>query len=182
MFHLIVKRILWMFPTLLVISVISFLLIQLPPGDYLTAYISALEETGETFDADLVDALRQRYNLDDPIYVQYWRWVRGLLKGNFGMSFEWNRPVSELIFERLFLTVAISISTLVFVYTLAIPIGIYSATHQYSWGDYGLTFVGFIGLATPNFLLALILLYFANVWFGTSIGGLMDPIYIDQQW
>ena len=108
MFHLIVKRILWMFPTLLVISIISFLLIQLPPGDYLTAYISALEETGETVDADLVDALRQRYNLDDPIYVQYWRWMRGLLKGNFGMSFEWNRPVSELIFERLFFLAALS--------------------------------------------------------------------------
>ena len=182
MFHLIVKRILWMFPTLLVISVISFLLIQLPPGDYLTAYISALEETGETVDADLVDALRQRYNLDDPIYVQYWRWMRGLLKGNFGMSFEWNRPVSELIFERLFLTVAISISTLVFVYTLAIPIGIYSAVNQYSLGDYTFTLIGFVGLAIPNFLFALILMFVSDALLGWSVGGLFSPSYQNAPW
>ena len=182
MFHLIVKRILWMFPTLLVISVISFLLIQLPPGDYLTAYISALEETGETVDADLVDALRQRYNLDDPIYVQYWRWMRGLLKGNFGMSFEWNRPVSELIFERLFLTVAISISTLVFVYTLAIPIGIYSAVNQYSLGDYTFTLIGFVGLAIPNFLFALILMFVSDALLGLSVGGLFSPSYQNAPW
>ena len=182
MFHLIVKRILWMFPTLLVISIISFLLIQLPPGDYLTAYISALEETGETVDADLVDALRQRYNLDDPIYVQYWRWMRGLLKGNFGMSFEWNRPVSELIFERLFLTVAISISTLVFVYTLAIPIGIYSAVNQYSLGDYTFTLIGFVGLAIPNFLFALILMFVSDALLGWSVGGLFSPSYQNAPW
>ena len=115
-----------------------------------------MEETGETVDTDLVNALRQRYNLDDPIYVQYWRWMRGLLKCNFGMSFEWNRPVSELIFERLFLTVTMSISTLVFVYTLAIPIGIYSAVNQYSLGYYTFTLIGFVGLAIPNFLFALI--------------------------
>ncbi len=182
MFHLIIKRILWMFPTLLVISVISFLLIQLPPGDYLTAYISALEETGETVDADLVDALRQRYSLDDPIYVQYWRWMRGLLKGNFGMSFEWNRPVNELIFERLLLTVTISISTLFFVYALAIPVGIYSAVNQYSWGDYIFTLIGFIGLAIPNFLFALILMFVSDAIFGWSVGGLFSPAYQNAAW
>ena len=182
MFHLIIKRILWMFPTLLVISVISFLLIQLPPGDYLTAYISALEETGETVDADLVDALRQRYSLDDPIYVQYWRWMRGLLKGNFGMSFEWNRPVNELIFERLLLTATISISTLFFVYALAIPVGIYSAVNQYSWGDYSLSFLGFLGLAIPNFLFALILMFVSDAIFGWSVGGLFSPAYQNAAW
>ena len=124
MFNLIIKRILWMIPTLLAISMLSFLLIQLPPGDYLTSYISALEETGETVDAELVEALRKRYSLDDPIYVQYWRWMGGLLRGNFGRSFEWNKTVTELIFERLFLTVTISVTTLLFVYAIAIPLSL----------------------------------------------------------
>ncbi len=159
MFSLIVKRILWMIPTLLAISIISFVIIQLPPGDYLTAYISALGETGETVDADLVEALRNRYNLDEPIYVQYIRWMKGLLKGDLGMSFEWNKPVKDLIFQRLLLTVTISIATLLFVYATAIPIGIYSAVNQYSWGDYTFTFLGFIGLAIPNFLFALVLMF-----------------------
>ena len=144
MFSLIVKRILWMIPTLLTISIISFIIIQLPPGDYLTAYISALGETGETVDAELVEALRNRYNLDEPIYIQYIRWMKGLIKGDLGMSFEWNKPVKELIFQRLLLTVTISIATLLFVYATAIPIGIYSAVNQYSWGDYTFTFLGFI--------------------------------------
>ena len=182
MFNLIIKRILWIIPTLLVISMLSFLLIQLPPGDYLTSYISALEETGETVDAELVEALRKRYSLDDPIYVQYWRWMGGLLRGNFGRSFEWNKPVTELIFERLFLTVTISVTTLLFVYATAIPIGIYSAVNQYSWGDYSFTLIGFIGLAIPNFLFALILMFVSDAIFGLSVGGLFSPEYQNASW
>ena len=156
----ITRRLILMVFVLLLISVIAFAIIQLPPGDYLTAYISALGETGETVDADLVEALRNRYNLDEPIYVQYIRWMKGLLKGDLGMSFEWNKPVKELIFQRLLLTVTISISTLLFVYATAIPIGIYSAVNQYSWGDYTFTFLGFIGLAIPNFFNILISVFF----------------------
>ena len=113
---------------------------------------------------------------------QYGLWVLGMLQGDFGFSFEYQLPVSEVVGDRLFLTLVLNFATIIFIWIIAFPIGIYSATHQYSWGDYGLTFIGFIGLATPNFLLALVLLYLANVWFGTSIGGLMDPEYIGQPW
>jgi peptide/nickel transport system permease protein len=113
---------------------------------------------------------------------QYLTWITGVVQGDFGYSFEFNLPVSDVVGDRLWLSMVLNFSTVIFVYLVAFPIGVYSATHQYSWGDHGLTFLGFIGLATPNFLLALILLYFANVWFGTSIGGLMEPKYIDQPW
>ena len=114
--------------------------------------------------------------------LQYWYWLTGMLQGDFGYSFEYSLPVTEVVGDRLFLTVLISIATILFTWAIAFPIGIYSATHQYSWGDYGLSTLGFLGLATPNFLLALVMLYFANVYFGTSIGGLMDPEYIDAPW
>jgi peptide/nickel transport system permease protein len=171
-----------MIPTLLVISIISFIIIQLPPGDYLTSYIAALEETGETVDAEQVEALRKRYNLDEPIYVQYVKWMGGLLRGDLGMSFEWNRPVKQLIGERILLTVIISIVTLLFTWSIAIPIGIYSAVKQYSPGDYIFTFLGFIGLATPNFLLALIFMYIGYSVFGASAGGLFSPVYQNAPW
>ena len=116
------------------------------------------------------------------MWQQYLVWLKGLLQGDLGYSFEYDLPVSDVVGDRLFLTIIVSIVTIVFTWIIAFPIGIYSATHQYSWGDYGLTFIGFIGLATPNFLLALVMLYLANVYFGTSIGGLMDPEYIDQPW
>jgi len=182
MLNLVLHRILWMVPTLLVISIISFAIIQLPPGDYLTSYIAALEETGETVDAEQVEALRKRYNLDEPIYVQYVKWMGGLLQGNLGMSFEWNRPVKELIGERILLTTIISIVTLLFIWAVAIPIGIYSAVKQYSWGDYTFTLLGFIGLATPNFLLALIFMYIGYSFFGASAGGLFSPAYQNAPW
>lgn len=182
MLHLIFKRILWMIPTLFVISIISFTIIQLPPGDYLTSYIAALEETGETVDAAEVEALRKRYNLDEPVYIQYIKWMGGLLRGDLGMSFEWNRPVKQLIGERILLTIIISIVTLLFTWSLAIPIGIYSAVKQYSIGDYVFTFIGFIGLATPNFLLALIFMYIGYSVFGASAGGLFSPMYQNAPW
>lgn len=171
-----------MIPTLLVISFIVFVIIQLPPGDYLETYIAELESQGESVAPEKIAFLRQEYGLDQPMLVQYWNWVSGFVMGDFGYSFEFDLPVREVIGDRIWLTVLISFVTILFTWLIAFPIGIYSATHQYSWGDYGLSLLGFIGLATPNFLLALIMLYLANVWFGTSIGGLMDPEYLDQPW
>ena len=171
-----------MIPTLFAISIITFVIIQLPPGDYLSTYIAELQSQGENVDIAKIEALRAQYGLDKSMVEQYCFWVLGLLQGDLGFSFEYQLPVSEVVGDRLLLTLILNFTTIIFIWLVSFPIGIYSATHQYSWGDYGLTFVGFIGLATPNFLLALILLYFANVWFGTSIGGLMDPMYIDQPW
>ena len=158
------------------------MIIQLPPGDYLESYISELESQGESIDPQQIEMLRAQYGLDEPFLVQYWSWSTGMLVGDFGYSFEYGLPVTEVVGDRVFLTTVISIFTIIFTWLIAFPIGMYSATHQYSWGDYGLTFLGFLGLATPNFLLALVMLYFANVTFGTSIGGLMDPEYINQDW
>ena len=171
-----------MIPTLFAISIITFVIIQLPPGDYLSTYIAELQSQGENVDIAKIEALRAQYGLDKSMVEQYCFWVLGLLQGDLGFSFEYQLPVSEVVGDRLLLTLILNFTTIIFIWLVSFPIGIYSATNQYSWGDYGLTFIGFIGLATPNFLLALILLYFANVWFGTSIGGLMDPIYIDQPW
>jgi len=171
-----------MIPTLFAISIITFVIIQLPPGDYLSTYIAELQSQGENVDIAKIEALRAQYGLDKSMIEQYWFWVFGLLQGDLGFSFEYQLPVSEVVGDRLLLTLILNFTTILFIWLVSFPIGIYSATHQYSWGDYGLTFIGFIGLATPNFLLALVLLYFANVWFGTSIGGLMDPFYIDQPW
>lgn len=182
MLNLIFKRVLWMIPTMLLISFISFSIIQLPPGDYLTSYIAALSETGETVDEAQAAALRARYNLDQPFMVQYYRWLTGMFKGDLGMSFEWNRPVTELIGERLFLTTTISIVTLLVTWALAIPIGIYSAVKQYSLPDYAFTFLGFIGLATPNFMLALVFMYIGYSVFGVSAGGLFSPLYQNAAW
>ena len=182
MLNMIVKRLLWMLPTMVLISFISFSIIQLPPGDYLTSYIAALGETGETVDEAQAAALRARYNLDQPFMVQYWRWLTGMLQGDMGMSFEWNRPVTELIGERLFLTSVISIATLLMTWALAIPIGIYSAVKQYSLPDYCFTFMGFVGLATPNFLLALVFMYIGYSVFDVSAGGLFSPEYQSADW
>ena len=182
MLNYVIKRVLMMIPTLFVISIIVFVIIQLPPGDYLETYIAELQSQGESVDESKIAFLRQEYGLDKPMSEQYFVWVSGMLVGDYGYSFEYNLPVSEVIGDRMFLTVLISVITIVFTWMIAFPIGIYSATHQYSWGDYGLSFLGFIGLATPNFLLALVMLYLANVYFGTSIGGLMDPDYIGQPW
>ncbi len=175
-------RLLMMIPTLLVISLIVFTIIQLPPGDYLESYIAELQSQGESVDPQKIAFLRQHYGLDRPFYEQYLYWLAGMLHGDFGYSFEYDMPVTDVVGDRLILTVLVSFITILFTWVIAFPIGLYSATHQYSWGDYGLTFIGFIGLATPNFLLALVMLYLANVYFGTSIGGLMDADYLDQPW
>jgi peptide/nickel transport system permease protein len=182
MLDYIVRRILVMIPTLLAISIIVFVIIQLPPGDYLSSYVAELESRGEAVDAGKIQVLREQYGLGKPWYEQYLIWLSGMLVGDFGFSFEYNEPVTEVVGDVLWLTFIVSFSTILFTWAVSFPIGVYSATHQYSWGDYGLTFVGFLGLAVPNFLFALVLMYLANVWFGTSVGGLMDPQYIGKPW
>ncbi len=182
MLFYILKRLFYMLITLFMVSIISFVIIQLPPGDYVTAYAAQAAMSGRTLDQTAMNALRYRYGLDLPIYQQYFKWMWDMLHGDFGMSLTWNRPVNMLLAERLPLTLIISLVTLFFVYALAIPIGIYSATHQYSVGDYSLTVLGFIGLAIPNFLLALILMIFFNKFFNLAIGGLFSPEYLDAPW
>ena len=176
-----IRRILYMILLLWVLTVVSFIIIQLPPGDLVSSIARRLTETGEAADQAMLDGMRKNYGLDQPIYVQYWRWFSNVLQGNFGFSFLLNRRVSEVIGERLALTALVSGSTLIFTFVMAIPIGIYSATHQYKVGDYFFSFMGFIGLATPNFLLALILMM-ALLALGMSPGGLFSPEYMKASW
>ena len=178
----IAQRLLIMIPTLLAISIIVFVIIQAPPGDYLSSYVAELQSQGESVDPQKIAFLRAQYGLDRPLFEQYFVWLTGMLQGDFGYSFEYNLPVTKVVGDRLWLTFIVSFTTILFVWVVSFPIGVYSATHQYSIGDYGLTFLGFIGLATPNFLLALVLLYVANSWFGVSVGGLMAEEYLDQPW
>jgi peptide/nickel transport system permease protein len=182
MFNYLVYRLLIMIPTLLAISVIVFTIIQLPPGDYFTTYIEELRSQGEAVPEDKIKFMMEQYGFDRPLWLQYLYWVGGLLKGDLGYSFEYNLPVSEVVGDRLGLTILVSFATIVFTYIVAFPIGVWSATHQYSMSDYTFTTFGFLGLAMPSFLLALILLYFANVWFGTSVGGLMAPEFVGAPW
>jgi len=162
---------------LLAVSVVAFIVIQLPPGDYLTSHILLLRAQGTTVSEADIAALRKRYDLDLPIYLQYFKWMGKLFHGDLGRSLQFNKPVSELIGERLTLTIVVSLFTLIFTYIIAIPVGIYSATHQYSTGDYIFTTMGFAGLAIPNFLFALILMFLFYKYFGLSVGGLFSPEY-----
>jgi len=179
MLRYILWRITVMIPTLLIISALVFTIIELPPGDYFESYIADLAAQGEDVDMQEIAELRAEYGFDKPPVVRYFYWVAGMTHGDFGYSFEYQLPVSEVVGDRLWLTILVSFFTIIFTWIIAFPIGIYSATHQYSWGDFGLTFVGLIGIAIPNFLFALILMYFANIWFGTSIGHLMDEQYLN---
>ena len=176
----ILRRILLMVPTLLVISALVFTLIELPPGDYFESHMAELEAQGEAVDQKQIEELRQEYGFDRHPVERYFVWLGGLLQGDLGYSFEYELPVNEVVGDRLFLTMLVAFVTIIVTWLIAFPIGIYSATHQYSWGDYGLTFLGLLGIATPNFLLALVLLYLANVFFGTSIGGLMDTEFVNK--
>ncbi|MEC9489502.1 MAG: ABC transporter permease [Halanaerobiales bacterium] len=178
----IIHRLLFMIVTLIVISVISFVIIQLPPGDYLTSYITQLRSMGTEVSQEQIDYLRQQYGLDKPIYVQYFKWMGNFLQGDMGFSFAWNRPVNELVWERLGLTLIISISSLLFTWIVAFPIGIYTALRQHSFSDYFFTFLSFIGVATPNFLLALVLMYVSFKYFGINVGGLFSPQYAEAAW
>ena len=176
------RRILVMIPTLLIISVVVFVIIQLPPGDFLETQIAEMQSRGEAVDPSRIEALRRQYGLDQPLWRQYFGWTFGMLQGDFGQSFEHNRPVSELIGQRMLLTLVVTSATIIFIWVVSFAIGTYTATRQYGLGDNFATFMGYIGLATPNFLLALILMYFANVWFDVSIGGIMDDRFLNQPW
>ena len=179
----IVKRILLMIPTMFGISIISFFIIQLPPGDYLTSVLAMMSDSGQAVDPAEIARMRAVYGLDDPIIVQYWKWISGiLLRGDFGYSFEWGRPVSELIWGRMGATLGVSVAALLFVWAVSLPIGIYSAVRRHSIGDHVFTFLGFLGLAIPNFILALTLMFVSYKYFGQSVGGLFSPEYVDAPW
>jgi len=183
MLQFIARRVLLMIPTLFAISVVTFIIIQLPPGDFFTTYISNLAAMGETVDQTVVEAIKQEYGFGQPIYVQYGKWIFKIVtQGDFGRSFQRGRPVTELIGDRLALTVALSLFALLITWIIAFPIGIYSAVRQYSIGDYLFTFLGFIGLAVPSFLVALVLMYVAFRYLNQSVGGLFSPEFTDAPW
>jgi peptide/nickel transport system permease protein len=186
-----IRRVLIMIPTLLVISFVTFSIIKLPPGDFLSNQIAELRSQGDKAALEKVEFLRKQYGLDKSFLEQYAVWVglwptergfSGLLQGDWGWSFEHDLPVNEVIGDRMLLSFMLNFTVVLFTWAVAFPIGVYAATHQYSWGDHGLTLLGYVGLATPNFLFALVLMYFANVEFGLAIGGIMDPEYLDKPW
>ncbi len=178
----IIRRTLWAIPFMFAASIVAFALITLPPGDYVTTFAQTLSQSGDVVDEARLQALRERYGLDQPFIVQYWRWIGGVLQGDFGISFEWQQPVSTLIWERLGLSFMLEISTLIFAWSVALPIGIYSAVKKYSIGDYVASVIGFIGLAVPNFLIALVLMYIAVVYFGSDVSGLFSPPFRNAPW
>src|ERR1051325_7196779 len=186
-----IRRILIMIPTLLVISFVTFSIIKLPPGDFLSNQIAELKSQGDNAALEKVEFLRKQYGLDKPFLQQYAVWIgiwptergfSGLIQGDWGWSFEYDLPVGQVVGDRMVLSFIMNFSVILFTWAVAFPIGVYAATHQYSWGDHGLTLLGYVGLATPNFLLALVLMYLANVKFGLSVGGIMDPEYLGEPW
>jgi peptide/nickel transport system permease protein len=183
MLNYISYRVLQLIPLLIAISIIVFVIIQLPPGDFLSQYIVQMQQAGTALSESTVINLQQQYGLDKSLIIQYVIWIKNiLLHGDLGRSFQWDQPVVDVIGPRLALTVVISLISLVFVWVIAIPIGIYSATHQYSALDYVFTFIGFIGLAMPGFLIALIIVYFIFAQTGVSITGLFSPQFVDAPW
>ncbi len=182
MIAFLVRRVLMAVVTIWAVTVLSFLIIQLPPGDYVTSYIAQMSLSGGIVTEADVIALRQQYGLDQPIYIQYIKWMQQVLRGNFGMAMEWGRPVLDVIGDRIWLTMIVSAAAIVLTWGLALPIGIYSAVKQYSFGDYLFTFIGFIGIAIPSFMLALILMYIGFRYFDANIGGLFSPEYLEAPW
>lgn len=183
MIYYLLRRIIYMVVTIFFVSIVAFILIQLPPGNYLDTYIGQLQSEGTQVSQADIASLTVQYGLNQPIYTQYTKWIVGIItRGDFGFSFEWNVPVSSLIWGRIGLTAVIALITLIFTFALAIPIGIYSALHRYTAGDIGFTVVGYVGLATPNFLLALILMYLGYKYFGLSAGGLFSQHYLNAPW
>ncbi len=182
MLSFVIRRVLIMIPTLLVISIISFIIIELPPGDFASATIAQQQALTGEFDTEAIQALRARYGLDQPIPVRYFRWITNFVRGDFGHSMFWGAPVTRVVGDRLSLTVVVSFTSLVFAWAIAIPVGLYSAVKQYSIGDYVFTFLGFIGLAIPNFMLALVLMYVNSQFFGGSVGGLFSNEFVNAPW
>src|ERR1700747_3549530 len=173
MLSYLVHRILIMIPTLIAISIVTFTIFNLPQVNYFTTYIAELQESGEPADLAKIHFLEAEYGFDRPLWEQYLYWAGGLLRGDLGYSFTYNLPVPKVVGDRLFLTFLVSFTTILFTYLVAFPIGVYSATHQYSWTDHFLTLLGFLGLATPSFLLALVLIYLAHVYLDISVGGVV---------
>lgn len=182
MIDYILRRVLMAGITIVVVSVISFIIIQLPPGDYVSAYISAMASSGDSTTQEMAEGLREQYGLNRPVYVQYWKWISQILQGNLGVSMEWRRPVMEVIGDRIWFTLIVSLSAIFFTWIVALPIGIFSAVRKYSIGDYIATFIGFIGLAIPDFLLALVLMYIGFRYFNANIGGLFSPEFQEAPW
>ena len=183
MLGFILKRVLYMVPTLFGMSVVSFFIIQLPPGDFLTSLISAIADSGQSLDSATVAKLTAQYGLDQPFYVQYWWWISGILfRGDFGWSFDWGQPVSRLIWDRMGITLFVSVLSLILIWAVALPIGIYSAVKRYSIGDHIFTLLGFVGLAIPTFIMALVLMYVSYKFLGQNVGGLFSPEYQDAPW
>ena len=180
MLQFIARRVLLMIPTLFVISALVYFIIDLPPGDCVTSQIEELLARGDPDAHARAEELRELYGLNLPLWHRYLDWVAGIFRWDFGLSCQDTVPVADLISERMMLTIVMETSTIAFIWIVSFIIGVYAATHQYKLGDYVASFIGFIGLSIPNFLLALVLLYVGKVYFGLSIGGLMDPEYIDQ--
>jgi len=179
----ILRRVLFMIPTLFIISVISFVIIQLPPGDFLTSYAAQMSAQGDAIDRVALEALEERYGLGQPIYVQYYKWISGIiLRGDWGQSMEWQKPVKELIWERIGLTMVLSGVALLVSWFVAIPIGVYSATHQYSIPDYVMSVISFVGAGTPGFMIALVVMWLAMTRLGLNVGGLFSQEYILAPW
>ncbi len=178
----IIKRLLLLPVLLIIFSIIAFALIQAPPGDFISSYIAELASSGSAIEQAQIDALREQYGLDQPMYVQYLKWTGNILRGNLGISLDWGKPNGELIKERLLLTLMLGGFTFVITWSIAIPLGIYSATHQYSFFDYFFTIFNYIGVATPTFMTALILMWVAFKYFGASVTGLFSPEFIDAPW
>ena len=179
----ILRRVMLMIPTLFVISIISFVVIQLPPGDYLSSYVATLRAQGDLVDEQELAVMQQRYGLGQPIYVQYYKWISGIiLRGDWGQSMEWQQPVKNLIWERMALTVVLSGVSLLVTWFVAIPVGVYSATHQYSIPDYLMSIFSFIGAGTPGFMLALVVMYLAWSRLGMSVSGLFSEQFISAPW
>ena len=183
MLQYILRRVLWMIPTFLVTSLVAFAIIQLPPGDYATSYLANLSAQGTQASKDVAESLRQAYGLGEPMPIQYWKWMQGILtRGDFGIAFELIQPVSSLLWEKVWLTIVLSLGSVFITWLIAFPIGIYSAVKQYSLGDYVFTFIGFIGIAVPGFLLALVLMYVRFKYFGETIGGLFSSEFVNAPW